>query len=164
MLSPLLSSIALTALLACRGSQTPLTQRQKQVSDDLKSAVDQYLTDNIVKPNFGGRVFCAHKPLAVEEQGVVVNEHVFAVCQEYKRSGGELNEGTGTAIPVALKVERRGGASPIITHEVPGDSPMYADDVKRIFPDRTHDEILYGRREAILSEVKEKAKLYFDRD
>lgn len=159
-----LSFIALIGLLACHSSQTSLTQNQKQMSDDLKVVIDEHLTANIVKPSFGGRVFCAHKTLAIEEDGGGVNEYVFAVCQEYKRSNGTLNQGTGTAVPVALRVKNLDGTVPVITHKVPRDSPMYERDIERMFPAQTHDEIFYGRRDAILLEAEKKAKRYFDGD
>jgi hypothetical protein len=61
-------------------------------------------------------------------------------------------------MPVALEIQRQEQAYKVIAHQVPGDSPRYAVDVKRIFPEKTHNEIFYGDRKGLIEAVEKKAK------
>jgi hypothetical protein len=151
-------AISLAAAAGCRNSRPELTGEQRQIAEASEAAVDGYLASNVGTASFGGKVFCAHEVLDVESKGERVNEYVFAVCQEYGVSDGSLREGTGVGIPVAVEMERRGRAFQVVAHQVPGDSPRYAGDVKRIFPEKTHDEIFYGDRKSLIEAVERKAK------
>jgi hypothetical protein len=151
-------AILLAAATGCRKSRLELTTGQKQIADASEAAIDSYLAANVGMSGFGGKLFCAHEVLDVESRGERASEYVFAICQEYSVRNGNLREGTGVGIPVAVEMERREQAYQVVAHQVPGDSPGYADDVKRIFPGKTHDEIFYGDRKGLIEVVEKKAK------
>jgi len=115
----------------------------------------------LLRPNFGGKVFCAHKVLDVEEKGDAVNEYVYTIYQEYNSRNEVLREGTGTGVPVVLQIEKRDREYQVISHRIPGDSPRYPDDVERMFPKKTHNEIFYGRRDNLLAEVQKEAREFY---
>ena len=145
----------------CRSPHVELSERQKQITNESAAATDDYLAQKIGGAGFGGRVFCAHEVLDVEGSGESVKEYVFAVCQEYGLRGGSLREGTGVAMPVALQLEGRDQKYQVISHQTPGDSPRYEGDVKRMFPEKTHPEIINGDRKGLLAAVEQKAKSYY---
>jgi hypothetical protein len=151
-------AVLLLMMAGCRKSRPELTAEQAQIAGISEAAIDSYLAANVGVSGFGGKVFCAHEVLDVESRGERVKEYVFAVCQEYSVRGGSLSEGTGVGIPVALEMERRGQAYQVVAHQAPGDSPRYAGDVRRIFPERTQDEIFYGDREGLIEAAEKKAK------
>jgi hypothetical protein len=151
-------AISFAAITGCRKSRVDLTAEQKQIAEATEMAIDSYLAANVGVSAFGGKVFCAHEVLDVESRGERVNEYVFAICQEYSVRNERLREGTGGGIPVALEMERREQAYKVIAHQVPGDSPRYAGDVKRIFPEKTHNEISEGDRKSLIEAVEKKAK------
>jgi hypothetical protein len=151
-------AISLAAMTGCRKSRPELTAEQKRVAEATEEVVDTYLAANVGMSGSGGKVFCAHEVLDVESRGERVSEYVFAICQEYTVRNESLREGTGVGIPAALEMERRGQAYQVIAHQVPGDSPRYAGDVERIFPEKTHDEIFYGDRKGLIEALEKKAK------
>jgi len=152
--------IVVAALIGCRSSQPELTDEQKQLADDLKDVTKEYLADKVGIVGFGGKVYCAHKVLDVEMSGEIVNEYVYAVCQEYYPRNGELQQGTGTGMPVALLIKKQDTTYQVISHRIPGDGARYASDVERIFPKRIHDAIFYSVHEENFwqAEVEREAK------
>ena len=153
--------IPVVAASGCRSPRVELTNQQKQLAADSESVIDDYLAQNIERPGFGGKVFCSHKALDIEDKGERVNEYVFALCQEYRARDGGLSEGTGTAIPVVIQMERRGQSYQVVAQQVPGDSPRFASDVKRMFPEKTHNEIFYGNRSDLIAAAERRAKTYY---
>ena len=153
--------VSLLVVYACRSSQVELTNQQKQIAANLAPIVDGYLVLHIEMPGFSGKVFCSHKALDIEDKGKIVTEYVYAICQEYGSRNGNLTKGTGTGIPVVLEVERQGQTDRVVSHQLPGESPRYAEDIRRMFPEKTQDEIFYGKRDELIEEVEQKAKTYY---
>jgi hypothetical protein len=149
---------SLIAVVACPTDE--LTNQQKQILADLKGITDSYLITEVMKPNFGGKVFCAYHVLEVEEKGDVVDEYVLALCQEYSVRDEKLSKGTGVAIPVAIRTARQEKAYRFVSGRIPRDAG-YANEVKRIFPAKTHEEIFYRRNDDLLAEVEKEAKNYY---
>ncbi len=136
--------VVVAAVIGCRSSQPELTDEQKQLADVLKDVTKKYLVANIGIVGFGGKVFCAHKVLDVEVSGEMVNEYVWALCQEYLPRNGKVQQGTGTGMPVALLIKRQGSTYQVVSHRNPGEGSLYASDVERIFPKKIHEAILYS--------------------
>jgi hypothetical protein len=117
-----------------------LSAGQQQLAVELREVTKNYLVAKIGVVGFGGKVFCAHKVLALEESGDDVKEYVYVLCQEYYESGAELKKGTGLKLPVALDIQKQAGAYRVLSHQVPRDAG-YKKEIERLFPQKTHDEI-----------------------
>jgi len=156
--------------IACVGAQRQLSsenldEHQKQLAAELKGPTRTYLVEKMGLTGFGGKPFCAFKVLDVEAKDVNVDEYLYALCQEYYPSGGELKKGTGAAMPVALHFRKENGNYLVVSYQTPRDGSSYAADVKQFFPEKTQYEILQvGSNHAPWQdEVEREAKAYYQR-
>jgi hypothetical protein len=158
-------------LLNCRSQQPQLssemlTAHQKELAAQLHDVTTNYVDKTIGVASFGGKPFCAYRILDVEESGDNINEYVFAICQEYYlKDNTKLAKGTGVSLPVALNIGKRDGAFRILGHQEPADGDRYSVDVQRIFPKKTHYEILqainYGEGARMQSSIETDARNYY---
>jgi len=139
-----------------------LTPAQQQLAADLTDVTKTYLVAHVGMASFGGKAFCAYKVLNIEQRNEELTEYVYTVCMEYYLKSGTLEQGTGLGLPVALVLRREGPGYVVVSHQSAGDGG-YVRAVERIFPKKTHEEIL-GAGSTYTSwkvEVEDEAKKYF---
>ena len=144
-------------------SSQMLTSQQKQLATDVKNVTKDYLVKNVGNIGSRGKMFCVYTVLDIEPQSSGVNEYVFTLCQEYYLSNGELKDGTGTDLPVALFLQRSDDGYKVVDSKIPGPGDEYWADIKKFFPEKTFAEIrsltanyAQGQKEAELE-----AKAYY---
>jgi len=110
------------------------------------TVVDRYLASEH-GPNgwvFGpaGHWFCATRFLGAATSGDRVTVYVWALCDEWKRSGDRIVSGGGESLPVVVYLRNADGHLHGVSFDEPGDAPDYAPDVRRLFPGDVADWIL----------------------
>jgi len=146
-------------------SSEHLDAHQKQLAAELRGVTRTFLVEKIGVVGFAGKPFCAYKVLDVEDKEANVDEYVYALCQEYYLSDGQLKKGTGTAMPVALHFRVENGNYLVTGYQTPRDGSAYASDVKQFFPEKTQYEIFsVGSNHAPWQdEIEREAKAYYQR-
>ena len=100
--------------------------------------IRDYLDVKVMKPEFGGKVFSAHKIFHTDKRNI----YLWAYMQEYYKKDEKLESGAGWSVPLVLFVDMSSGKLRIIGHIAPGDGDLYAKDVKQLFPDAVQKQIL----------------------
>ena len=103
-------------------------------SPDFLTPVESYLVENIGQAYSGGKVFCAYDVLGSESRDNGANVYVWALCGEYTLDNGVPTLGTASSLPVALHMQKSGGQTKVVSHEVPLDGMGYGASIQRIFP------------------------------
>ncbi|MDP3740709.1 MAG: hypothetical protein Q8R08_00055 [bacterium] len=135
--------------------------------DPIQTAdIKYYLEQNLVKPSFGGKVFCSFREIGTDTRALEMRLALWALCQEYYLENGALQSGTGSFVPVSLVAITEKDQHKIVRHLVPRDAPMYFEDVKEFFPEPLHKQILNFSPEADwidmqIQQTRQDAEVYF---
>src|SRR4030095_2792398 len=166
-----LPALVITCLLiftfftGCANTHYQMNDKQKELAKSLTDITDDYLTKNIGKTGFGGKTFCMYKTLDIEETNQGLSEYLFAVCQEYYLNDGDLKEGTGISLPIALFLQKENQSYKVLRHKIPRDGSQNSHDIDALFPTKTHNEI-YSLRSGSnywRDELEKKASNYFQK-
>jgi hypothetical protein len=102
------------------------------VTEEDGQEIERYVRQEVMSPNFDGKIFSAHEILVTnEEKGEI---YLWALIEEYYKEGTEVEQGSGMSVPMVLKVDHSGDSLKVISHTLPRDGSYYADDVKDMFP------------------------------
>ncbi|RSD22545.1 hypothetical protein [Mesobacillus subterraneus] len=94
--------------------------------------IERYIRQEVMSPNFGGEVFSAHEILATsKDKGEI---YLWALIEEYYKDGAAVEQGSGMSVPMVLKVDQSGDSLKVVSHTLPRDGSLYADDIKDMFP------------------------------
>ena len=88
-------------------------QQLKQTETIPVSPIDRYLETHLIRPESGGKVFCAHEVLGTSPQKVYAGVY----CGEFFLKNHKLQLGIGILTAVALTVEESGQEIKVISHE-----------------------------------------------
>jgi len=160
----LVAVLILMSMASCNTfANHQLSPREQELANELKTVMRTYLEQNLGETGFGGKVFCAHNVLGINESGEQIHVYVYAVCQEYYLKGEDLTKGTGSALPVALLVQKTGSQYRVVSHEVPGDGSRFSADVERIFPPDIRKKVYSApsSNASTQAEAEKEAKQYF---
>lgn len=166
--SKFLLAIILMAVLFFGGKYLAIPEEEVN-HRDFRKPVKDYLEENIGNSGFGGEVFCAYEILGEEKLGILVNEYLWVMCQEFYLKEGNLKEGTGSSLPVAFVLQEEGDSYKVIDCKIPQSGAEYGQDIREIFPEEYHAKIFpqppdyleYNQRaERLHDEVKKEAELY----
>ena len=162
----LITIIMLSA--GCVSTQYQMNNKQKELAQSLAGLTDDYLATakNVGIIGFGGKVFCTHKTLDIEETEQGINEYLYVYCQEYYLTDGYLKMGTGRSLPVVLSLQKENQTYKAVGHKTPRDGSQSSHDVETLFPARTHKEIeaITGALPAFWrEELEKKASNYFQK-
>ncbi|MBB6452642.1 hypothetical protein HNQ94_001088 [Salirhabdus euzebyi] len=109
------------------------------LSESDRHIMETYLTNDVMKPNFGGNVYSAYEILdSNKEKGEV---YLWALIEEYYVEGEKVDLGSGMSVPMVLHVKIDQGTLQILDHTLPQDGSYYTEDVKKLFPKNTHNKI-----------------------
>ncbi len=153
-------------LLGCKNtSQNNPTSKDLEQFSSLKSIQD-YLSANVGETVFGGKAYCAYDVIDAAAADNPQAVYLWVVCQEYYPDNQTLKQGTGSSFPLALTVQSKNDALQVISHRIPRDGALYAEDMPVIFPERTRAKIHSestrdhnNRVQALQNEIKQSAGL-----
>lgn len=145
-----------TFMLSCGNSKVKQTPSQ---SDN--DAIEKYLDEKMMNPEFWGKVFSSYKIFKKTEDKI----YLWAYLQEYYKKDNILQKGTGWSVPAVLIIENSDEGLMIISHNVPVDGENYSKDIKSMFPDDIQKKIFdFSGTESIPKLEKtsrERAEKYF---
>ncbi|MFH0866242.1 MAG: hypothetical protein V1904_08605 [Bacteroidota bacterium] len=142
-------------MMSCGGKQEQsLTQKDND-------AIEKYLDENVMNPEFGGKVFSASEIFETSDDKI----YLWAYLQEYYKKDNALQTGSGWSVPIVLSVECSTEGLKILNHKVPGDGENYSNDIKSMFPEDIQQKIFdFSGTESIPKlekNSKERAEKYF---
>jgi hypothetical protein len=109
------------------------------VSDNEKNVIENYLNNNILEPQFGGKVISAFEILGSNKDNGEI--YLWALITEYHMDENNLVTGTGSSGPIVLNVEKIDNRLKVNSHDQPRDGSYYGEDIKKMFPLLTHNKI-----------------------
>ncbi|MDF2946419.1 MAG: hypothetical protein K0S51_1098 [Bacillales bacterium] len=109
------------------------------VSNSDKLVIEDYLNNNILKPQFGGKVISAFEILGSNKDNGEI--FLWALLTEYYMDGNNLEMGTGRSGPIVLNVELIDDHIKIKGYVQPRDGSYYSKDIEKMFPLLTHNKI-----------------------
>ncbi|MDK2984515.1 MAG: hypothetical protein PWQ96_157 [Clostridia bacterium] len=152
------------------GSPSQVVERQNDVetgavsgSISLDETITTYLDEHLLAPNFGGKVFTAHKILGDNSDEI----YVWAYAMEFYKQNKSLRKGTGQSGPVVLNIEAQNGQRvKIASHKQPRDGSLYIQDIKNMFPKKVQDAIFNIQQGQTIPELsyqaEQRARKWFD--
>ncbi|MCM3666586.1 hypothetical protein M3204_19375 [Mesobacillus subterraneus] len=125
------------------------------VTEKDKQEIERYIRQEVMSPNFGGEIFSAYEILGSDENKGEL--YLWALIQEYYKEGTGIEQGTGMSVPMVLKIDQSKDSFEVISHTLPRDGSLYAEDIKNLFP------YLAGRKaldhpDKVISELIEEAE------
>jgi hypothetical protein len=102
------------------------------VTEKDKQEIEKYIRQEVMSPNFGGEVFSAYEILGSDENKGEL--YLWALIQEYYKKGTEIEQGTGMSVPMVLKIDQSKDSFKVLSHTLPRDGSLYAEDIKNLFP------------------------------
>lgn len=146
-----------TFMLSCGNREVKQTPSQ---SDN--DAIEKYLDEKMMNPEFGGKVFSSHEIFQKTDDKI----YMWAYLQEYYKKDNVIQQGTGWSVPAVLIIENSVEGLKILSHKVPGDGENYSKDIKSMFPDDIQKKIFdFSGTESIQKlekSSKERAEKYFN--
>jgi hypothetical protein len=125
------------------------------VTEKDKQEIERYIRKEVMSPNFGGEIFSAYEILGSDENKGEL--YLWALIQEYYKEGTGVEQGTGMSVPMVLKIDQSKDSFKVISHTLPRDGSLYAEEIKNLFP------YLAGRKaldhpDKLISELIEEAE------
>ena len=112
----------------------------------VEEAINKYPTTQLLKPEYGGKVFCSyyHYGFDEEKEKNMVYTYSWAYCEEYYKEGGTLKMGSGVSMPVKFALELQNGILGVQGHEVPEDGEGYGASIRKMFKAEYATEAVNG--------------------
>lgn len=86
-----------------------------------EDAIEYYLENYILKPEYGGETFCAYEIYGKELRQGKGYFYLWSLCSEYYKKGGVLNSGSAVSVPLVLISRTTEEGSSIEEHKMPSD-------------------------------------------
>lgn len=132
-----------------------------------EEAIEHYLENHILKPEYGGETFCAYEIYGKELKQGKEFFYLWALCSEYYKKGGILNLGSAVSVPLVLVSRNIEAGSSIEEHKMPTNGEGWSEDVKRLIPKKYHNQIFaqgdaFSKRgNRLFNIAKNKAMCYY---
>jgi len=118
-----------------------LTNPKTEMPEDLDSYISQVILEQNKKETGDGIFACeAHEVFGTEEKGRTITVYALVYYHEYAYAEGELIERSGSCLPTAITVKKKGKAYQLLEYWVPGTE--YAKDLQAKFPEAYHSQVL----------------------
>jgi hypothetical protein len=140
---------------------------QINLTKDQTTKIENYISSqkDICDASNGGNLFTTIKVLGVNNiSGTVLNVYVWGATQEYYLDNQNMQEGSGSSLPVLITADTENGKFEITGHKIPRDGNLYTKDIKSLFPLNVQKQIFNLNNETIKSlsqQNKLKAKDFY---
>ena len=135
--------------------QVPLLN--EPISENI--SIEEYLNNNILKPEYGGKVFCVFNKYGSEETNNQISYYLWVYCEEYYKKNEDVLIGSGVSMPVRLNATKNENRIEIENFQQPIDGEGYSKSIKDMFPEGYAKTAINGFDISKLSE-NPKAKAY----
>lgn len=115
----------------------------KSINDkDVQKYVFNSLPEKVLKPEFGGKVFCSSKMFGYETdvKTNIVSVYVYAYCEEYYIKNDKPVLGSGISSPVKLTFKAQKKELVFDSLTVPKDGEEYISSIRSMYPQKYQDE------------------------
>lgn len=127
-----------------------------------ETIIEKYISNNLLKPEFGGKVFCVFHNYSLEKNETENNYYLWIYCEEYYKKDNKVLMGSGVSMPVKLETKKVNGAIEILNYQKPQDGEDYAKSIKEMFPDKFENLAINGFDITQFPvSPKQKADIYF---
>jgi len=139
---------------------TNTPNQESLASED--TVIEDYLNSNILKPEFGGKVFCVFKKYGSEEKDYQAFYYLWVYCEEYYKKGDDVLMGSGVSVPVKLNALKKENEIIIENFTQPIDGEGYSESIKNMFPEKYANKAIDGLNiNKFLESPKEKALSFY---
>lgn len=116
------------------GWQTPLPVLRTSTTS--QETISEYLATTFGVSAYGGKVFCSYQLMGYgKENEDRANLYLWVQCQEfYVDQESVLRAGSGINLPVVVHLLKNDTGYQIIESQRPGEGEVYANDVRKLFP------------------------------
>lgn len=121
-------------------NQVPLIN--ESLSEDL--LIEEYLNNNILKPEYGGKVFCVFHKYGSEEKDNQISYYLWAYCEEYYKKGEEIIMGSGVSMPVRLNATKTENQIKVEDFQEPLNGEGYPKSIREMFPEKYSTDAING--------------------
>ena len=116
---------------------------QENLSSE-NTIIENYINENVLKPEFGGKVFCAFNKYGSEENNDKIYYYLWTYCEEYFNKDGSILMGSGVSMPVKLTASINENEIQIDSFVQPIDGEGYSKSIKNMFPENYALEAIKG--------------------
>lgn len=119
---------------------------------DIKEEVFFTLPQFIMKPEFGGKVFCADSILGYDKSlsDKSISVYVWAYCEEYYLKGATVKLGAEVSRPVKIKYTSLNQKLNYDSITMPKEGGGYRESIAEMFPEKIQDQVMAGIDNATL--------------
>lgn len=155
-----------------RSSQTSVPVVRTSITS--QETINEYLATTFGITAYGGRVFCSYQVMGYKKENEDrANLYLWVQCQEfYVDQENVLRAGSGINLPVAIYLHKNDAGYQIVESQHPGAGEVYANDVRKLFPqnlwakifpnpDETPPYASYNTRTEALYNLNQQSALLF---
>lgn len=137
---------------------TPAPPQNSFSQQVLEILIKDYLAENLLKPNFGGKIFCDYYLYGYNDQ----TAYLWAHCEEYYPENNQLKIGSGLSQPLKLELTGRKEVPAIVNHTFIEDGKNYEQSLRNNFPEELANQALPGYpQEKLTNSPHSQAEVYF---
>ena len=116
---------------------------QENLSSE-EAVIENYINENVLKPEFGGKVFCVFNKYGSEENNDKIYYYLWAYCEEYYKKDDVILMGSGVSMPVKLIASKNKNGIQIESFIQPLDGEDYSKSIRNMFPENYALEAIKG--------------------
>lgn len=123
-------------------SKVFLSEEQKYLEGltekEIQKQVFYTMPQEVLKPQFGGRVFCASKLYGfdIDSEELILDVYLWGYCEEYYIKGETITLGTGISQAMKLTFKTDGNKLMFNSVITPKDGDQYENSINVIFPEK----------------------------
>jgi len=127
-----------------------LSEEQKYLESltekEIQKQVFYTMSQEVLKPQFGGKVFCASKLYGfnIDPEDLILNVYLWGYCEEYYIKGETITLGTGISQAMKLTFKTDGNRLMFDSIVTPKDGYDYENSINIIFPEEHVKQALEG--------------------
>ena len=127
-----------------------LSEEQKYLESltekEIQKQVFYTMSQEVLKPQFGGKVFCASKLYGfnIDPKDLILNVYLWGYCEEYYIKGETITLGTGISQAMKLTFKTDGNRLMFDSIVTPKDGYDYENSINIIFPEEHVKQALEG--------------------
>ncbi|KKQ50594.1 MAG: hypothetical protein US95_C0001G0026 [Candidatus Woesebacteria bacterium GW2011_GWB1_38_5] len=127
-----------------------LSEEQKYLESltekEIQKQVFYTMPLEVLKPQFGGKVFCASEIFGfnVDPEDLILDVYLWGYCEEYYIKGETITLGTGVSEPIKLAFKNDGKRLTFDSVITPKDGDEYENSIRVIFPEEHVKQALEG--------------------
>lgn len=133
----------------------------------LNNCIKYYLENEFRNWSERGKKFSAHRLMGIDIENDFINVYLWAYIMEYYPAGDNIRKGSGSSIPLKLRLIQYKDSYKIVGFETASSGEGYGERIRKIFPKKCQDKIFnhtkYFKPHELDLETKKQAENYYNR-